>query len=56
MVNTSKYVNDFFFMKDFEMLKIRPDLYDNQKEIGESIFMIEELMSKIETCNKVKAL
>ena len=56
MVNTSKYVNDFFFMKDFEMLKIRPDLYDNQKEIGESIFMIEELMSKIETRNKTKAL
>lgn len=56
MVNTSKYVNEFFFMKDFEMLKIRPDLYDNQKEIGESIFLIEELMSKIDTRNKVKAL
>lgn len=56
MVNTSKYINDFFFMKDFDMLKIRPDLYDNQKEIGESIFMIEELMSKIETRNKIKAL
>ncbi|MDE7427213.1 MAG: hypothetical protein K2M79_05385 [Muribaculaceae bacterium] len=55
-INTSKYVNDYFFVKDFEMLKIRADLYDNQKEIGESIFAIDKLINTIQTRNKKKTL
>jgi len=46
-INSSKYINHFFFTKDYEMLKIRHDLYDNQKEIGESIYNINELIKRI---------
>lgn len=46
-INSSKYINEHFFIKDFENIKEHPDLYTNQKEIGKSIFQISELISKI---------
>lgn len=55
-INISKYVNDYFFVKDFEMLKMRADLYDNQKEIGESIFAIDKLINTIQTRNNKRTL
>lgn len=46
-INSSLYINEYLFIKDFEMMKIQPDLYNNQKEIGESIYSINELIKKV---------
>lgn len=46
-INSSKYINDYFFIRDFENLANNPDLYDNQKEVGASIYQIYELICKI---------
>lgn len=46
-INSSLYINEYLFIKDFEMIQIQPDLYNNQKEIGESIYNINELIKKI---------
>ena len=46
-INSSLYINGYIFIKDFEMIKIKPELYNNQEEIGESIYNINELVKKL---------
>ncbi|MDE6853619.1 MAG: hypothetical protein K2J38_01030, partial [Muribaculaceae bacterium] len=46
-INSSKYINSLFFIKDFENLQHQPALFNNQREIGNSIYSINELIKKL---------
>lgn len=46
-INSSKYINSHFFIKDFENLQHQPALFNNQREIGNSIYSINELIKKL---------
>lgn len=46
-INSSKYINSYFFIKDFENLQHQPALFNNQREIGNSIYSINELIKKL---------
>lgn len=46
-INSSKYINSHFFIKDFENLQSQPALFNNQREIGNSIYSINELIKKL---------